>query len=129
MRQQMMYQAIASAIQARINCDKSGNLEWHGRWSDKLDALEQELPSGAGFDAGSKILFDKCKPDRLVFSTSFHHMHESGMYDGWTEHEVWVTPAFVGKLEVVVKGRDRNGIKEYISDVFYAALVEEVNPS
>lgn len=121
-----VYQAIASKIEAMRNCNKSGNGEWFTRHHDAIDNIVREfMPPGSGFDAGTQ--FDVCDHvdnprDRLVFETSFHHMNDCGMYDGWTEHKIIVTPSLSHDFTLRVTGRNRNDIKEYISDVFYDAL-------
>ncbi len=94
-------------------------LALHG---ERLSAAHAYLPSGSGFDNGTEI-DERSTPSRLVLLTSFHHMDENGNYDGWTSHTVTVTPTFAG-LDVRVSGRDRNNIKDYIADVFRAALEE-----
>lgn len=117
---------FAAAFIAMGNCEKSGNLEWRAIWESALDSLAADhLPSGSGFDSGSRFVADESRPDRLIFATSFHHMNDSGFYDGWTEHRVIVTPEFAG-FDLKVTGRDKRGIKEYIGDSFYAALSESV---
>lgn len=57
----------------------------------------------------------------IAAMTTAHQNCDSGMYDGWTEHKVTVTPSFSG-FDITVSGRNRNGIKEYIADMFYTAL-------
>jgi len=52
-------------------------------------------------------------------------MNDGGMYDGWTEHTVSITPAFAG-INVSVSGRNRNDIKDYLGDTFQCALTAEV---
>lgn len=121
-----VYQAIALKIQAMRNCNKSGNGEWFTRHHDAIDnILRDYLPSGSGFDAGTQ--FDVCEHvdngrDELRFTTSFHHMNETGFYDGWTEHNVIIRPNLSHGFTLRVTGRDRNGIKEYIADTFHHAL-------
>lgn len=85
----------------------------------KLDKLAAMLPNGSGFDAGCKILFPESTPQKIVIQADFHHMDEHGFYDGWTEHKVIVTPCLQWGFKIRVTGRNRNGIKEYISDLFH----------
>lgn len=87
--------------------------------------LKQHMPSGSGFDSGTKLDYSKSNTERLVFTTEFHHMNDAGYYDGWTTHTVTVRPSFTG-LDVVVSGRDRNQIKDFIADVFYNLNSTEV---
>lgn len=125
-RDSVMCEAIANAATARRNCIKANNVEWLDRWTAQLEALAELLPSGSGFDSGSHIDMDRTTEDKLVLTTSFHHMAESGMYDGWTEHTVTVRASFVGRFSVSVSGRNRNDIKEYISECFSSALSDAV---
>lgn len=111
-----VYQAIASAISAMPR-------EWA---EERLDLIEREfLPSGSGIDAGCKVLVEESKEDRLVIQTAFHHMDENGYYDGWTHHKVIVTPSLLFGFDVRVTGRNRNGIKEYLGDLFFQVLDQE----
>lgn len=115
-----LYQSIASKLQARLNCDKEGDHEWFVRHLENIESLVREhMPRGSGFDSGTTFDADASKPTRLVFNTSFHHMDEYGGYDGWTEHQVIVSADLLG-LNVRVTGQDRDGIKEDISELFYA---------
>lgn len=85
-----------------------------------IEALVKErFPSGSGFDSGTQLDFAKCQHGkRLVFNTAFHHMDEHGGYDGWTAHEVWVTPSLQWGFDIRITGRDRNDIKTLIHESF-----------
>jgi len=83
------------------------------------------LPSGSGFDSGSQIDVGRSRSDKLVLTTSFHHMNDAGYYDGWTNHEVIVKPDWDG-ISLRVTGKNWRDIKEYIYDCFHCALNEEV---
>lgn len=120
-----LYRAIATTLQAMENCCKAGNAEWLDKHGETLKALTAQLPSGSGIDNGTKLLADECKPGKLVFAFGFHHMNENGMYDGWTEHELHVTPSFDG-IDLRITGLDRNDIKDYLYDVYHHALTAEV---
>jgi hypothetical protein len=54
-------------------------------------------------------------------------MHDSGMYDGWTEHTIVLTPSFLGHFDMRISGHNRNEIKDYIADTFRIALGIVVN--
>lgn len=113
---------IANLIQAIENCDESGNVEWSARHCERLQALIRDhMPSGSGIDTGT-TLAPSATPERLAFDCSFHHMDEFGGYCGWTDHRVTVRPSLVFGLTVTVGGRNRNGIKDYLGEVFYSAL-------
>jgi hypothetical protein len=100
--------------------------EMHAMHLDRAEALAREhLPQGSGFDNGTHLLVGDCKPDRLVFGTSFHHTVE-GFYDGWTNHEIRVKPSLTLDFDLRVTGRDRSDVKEYIAQCFETALREHV---
>lgn len=129
-RKRALYRELASLVQARLNCEKSGNAEWHSKHTERIERLVKEyLPSGSGFDSGTKLDLDSSTGDKLVFGTAFHHMNESGMYDGWTPHVVTVRPSLAFGFNLSISGRDRNGIKEYIGELFGLALNEEIEIS
>ena len=118
-----VYEALARAIVARLNCIASSNAEWQERWEDKAHCIVRDyLPSGSGVDSGTKLDLDACKPERIVLQTSFHHMAGNGFYDGWTDHTVTVTPSFVGGFDVKVSGRNRNDIKDYLGELYHDCL-------
>jgi hypothetical protein len=121
-----VYQQIASTLQAIENCRKTDNKEWLAKHEQRLRNLVAErMPRGSGFDNGT-FLFDRSTPNKLMFSTSYHHMDEYGGYDGWTGHTVTVTPSLAFGFEIKINGRDRNDIKEYIAEEFDTALRKEV---
>lgn len=125
-RTRTLAQHLASAIEARANCEKSGNQEWLIRHGDNIETLARNfLPSGSGVDCGTKVDFTRSTGDKLVFLTSFHHMNDVGMYDGWTEHTVTVKPAFQG-FNISISGRDRNQIKDYLVETFDCALCTSI---
>ena len=82
-------------------------------------------PNGSGFDNGTTLVTDESNKNKLVFFTAFHHMNDNGMYIHWTNHKVIITPAFDG-FDMRITGKNFNGIKEYIADVFNAWLNEDV---
>ena len=122
-----LYRAIASSLDAMQNCVKYGNDEWHTKHGKRLVSMNDVLPSGSGFDSGSKIDLNDSKPDRLIIHTSFHHMDEYGGYDGWTDHSIVVTPSLIHDFNLRVTGKDRNEIKDYIAETFEGALREKWN--
>ncbi len=121
-----VYQEIASAVSARLNCIASNNIEWQHKHEEKiLNLVKNYMPSGSGVDNGTRIDFSNINPKRIVFYADFHHMNDNGYYSGWTEHTIIVTPSFDG-FDLRITGRDRNDIKEYLGDLFHHALNEVV---
>lgn len=137
---QPLYIHIATAIAALRNCEQSdihrrlysasgqdpANVDWTQRWRDRLAAYEQLLPSGSGFDSGSKIDIDSSRGDDLYLETSFHHMDEGGGYDGWTEHSINLTPSFIHGFTIEVKGENRDEISDHIAETFQHCLMDPV---
>lgn len=122
-----LFAILASALQARLNCEKSGNTEWFIRHLEKIeDFCKKYLPHGSGFDSGCNFDPDASRPNRLVFSADFHHMNENGFYDGWTTHSVIITPDLAFGFNMRITGRDKREIKEYISQVFHDVLSQSV---
>ena len=143
-----LYSELSSLIQARANCvEKMDKLNpnavsasvpmhendyhitqnWRDRHEDLADQLVREhMPSGSGFDSGTKLDWDASHAEKLVFTTAFHHMNENGYYDGWTEHVVTVTPSLAHGFHLRISGRNRNDIKEYIDEQFRYALMRDV---
>jgi hypothetical protein len=124
-----LYSELASTIDACKTCAKDlpRMAEWYGKHKKNILALVREhMPSGSGFDCGTTIDYDDSHAEKLVFTTSFHHMNSDGYYCGWTEHTVTVTPSFIGGFNLRISGRNANNIKEYIHDAFSSALKTEL---
>lgn len=120
-----IYEFIATRLVAIENCRSSNNREWALRHQEAIEEVVKALaPSGSGFDAGTDLVWDKSSPNRLVFSTAYHHMTEGGMYDGWTHHDVTVTPHLAFGASIFVHGPNRNDIKDYVHEVFHSFLFE-----
>ncbi len=122
-----VYQELASLIDARANCAKSGNTEWYGKHEDRIEAIiSDHMPHGSGFDSGVKLNWERSSSSKLVFSAPYHHMNEGGLYDHWTDYTVIVTPSLVSGFDLRITGRDYNGFKEYAYEVFLACFDEAV---
>lgn len=120
-----LYQSIATKLAAIENCRASNNVEWLQRWKDALtDIMRERMPSGSGIDCGTK-LHEASTPDCLRLVVEFHHMDACGGYCGWTSHVITVRPSLAHGFTLAVSGRDRNGIKDYLCDVYNVALNEE----
>lgn len=122
-----LYAAIAHALQARSNCDKSGNTAWFNKHEVRAILLTKlHMPSGSGIDNGTRLDLEASTPEKLVFKTEFHHLNGGGFYDGWTQHRVTVRPSLCFGLSIAISGNDRNEIKDYLHEVFDTALRAEV---
>src|SRR5262245_54181916 len=99
-------QAIAQTLAAYLNCEKSGNAEWRLRHRETLQTIiDNFLPSGSGINHGTR-LDDRSTPDRIILLCDFHHMSEHGYYDGWTSHQIVITPSLVHDFTLRITGRD-----------------------
>lgn len=119
MSEQTILQALAQAVNVLRGTGRDEMKAW---WSSVLDDIEDELPSGSGIDHGTKVDRERSTVDRIILTTAYHHMSEHGYYDGWTEHAVVIKPSLLYGFTVDVKGRDRNDIKDHLSDVYRHAL-------
>ena len=116
---------IGSALAALRNCERSGNMEWAQRHTQRIDALIDALPHGSGIDGRTALDYDASKPERIVITTEYHHMTEHGYYDGWGSYRITAKPSFVFGVDVRVTGSNRDGTRDYLGDIFGAALTEE----
>jgi hypothetical protein len=135
--ERFLYSEMASALGALARCkqsrEQSNNEEFLAvnkraidMWESRIKLFESHLPSGSGFDNGTKINFELSHEDKLVFETSYHHMNDGGFYDGWTHHVVTVVPSLTCDFHIRVSGINRNQIKDYIAEVFEHALRQEM---
>ena len=109
---------IASTLDAQKRCVAAGNTEWAEKHNETMVAIMATAPSGSGIDCGTTLDREASTAERLVFTFSFHHMDESGGYAGWTEHTAVVKASLIFGLDVRITGRDRNGIKDYLHQVY-----------
>ena len=124
-----LYQEIAHKVLAYHNCIDSDNGDWEEKHREWLLQTAKGGPSGSGIDCGTKIDLDKSTGEKLVFDCSYHHMNENGMYDGWTEHTITVTPSLAFGYHIKISGRNRNDIKEYLHEIYGYWLSQEVEIS
>jgi len=116
------YQYIASMVCALRTCENNERAEWH---KQTLDEAMEGAPSGSGIDNGMQLMLAASTRQKLVFRCEYHHMNEGGFYDGWTGHEIKVTPGWRGP-NIVIGGRNRNDVKDYLYDVIECWLMEKL---
>jgi hypothetical protein len=121
-----LYRELASAIRARQNCQASNNTEWLDKHSDTIKTLVDLLPSGAGWNEGTKIDLDASHANKIVLYGSYQHMDEFGYYDGWTEHTITVKSSLTSDIDIRISGSNRNDIKDYLYQTFEYALKQDV---
>jgi len=125
MTRKPLYQQIASVVNARLNCEKADNTEWYEKHTKTLNDLKDMLPRGSGIDGENEIDLVQSTGEKLVIHTSFHHMNDVGMYDGWTDHTIRVYPSLIHGIRLTISGRNRRDIKDYLYYVFDYALRRE----
>lgn len=125
--QRKLFQHIASCIAAMKACEQSSNKDWYRKHKAAAEWFVREyMPSGSGIDNGTK-LDETSTAQRLVFNLSYHHMNDAGMYDGWTDHKIVVTPDLTSEISIHVTGRDRNDIKDYLAETYQFALTRTLD--
>lgn len=123
-----LYEQLAIAADALAVCQRASyTTPWEAVWQDRLEYLaKNHMPSGSGFDCGTRVMLDECSRNKLVFITDYHHMDQHGGYSGWTTHKITIRPSFIHGFDIVVGGRDRNDTKDYIAETMAVALKREV---
>lgn len=120
-----LYQLLAQRAEAFTNCCASGNEEWKEKHLRSIRWLvENFMPSGSGFDHGTAFVM--YKDDKLMFTTSFHHMDSDGYYDGWTDHDVYVRPSLAYGILMSITGPDKDNVKDVIHETFSNCLNIEI---
>lgn len=120
-----LYQALSGAVDAyhRVVRERGGQDEWAMRHKARIEKLVREhLPSGSGFDNGTRIAITPSRKNKLVFDTSFHHMDDNGHYAGWTDHTVTVVPDLHSGFDMRISGPNRDRIKDEIYEAFDHSL-------
>lgn len=57
-------------------------------------------------------------------TSAYHFMNDAGMYDGWEDYKLIVTPSLTGDFDMRITGKNKGDIKEYLYDAFRSALSE-----
>jgi hypothetical protein len=117
-------EAYVEAATALYNCKKHGNVMWEELWESRIEQLTSLLPSGSGL---SEVRFfeEPVKSDRVNIHCTYHCMNPDGYYEGYRDYIVTAKPSFLLKLDLIIKGRDYNGIKDWMWDTFHFALTQE----
>ena len=126
MKEVVLYKAVASRLDGYQRSKVGNKPEWSREHEVILNQLLDRLPSGAGWDCGVKLDLDASNPEKLVFYGSFHHMDDKGYYDGWTDHTIIVKPSLFTEITLKVTGRNRNGIKDYLHQMFHESLTQMI---
>jgi len=91
-------------------------------------ALLGRLPSGAGFGVPLSVSwgrpFAPGAAAPLIVVTEYHRMNDAGFYVGWVRYALKVTPSWGGGIDVTIRGPAADGLREYVAEVYHAALCE-----
>ena len=82
-----------------------------------LPSLEDLLPSGSGIDCGTKIS-PKSTRNKTVLICEYHKMDKAGGYSGWTTYKIIITPDLRWGFNLKIVGKDHDGLKEYLYDIY-----------
>lgn len=123
---QKNYQVLASAILAREKCIEANNKEWKEKYEETMKRITKTAPSGSGIDSGTSLNIVKSTGEKLYFDFWFHFMNEAGFYDGWENYTLIVKPSLAFDIDLRLIGKNRDNIKEYLYDLYYSWLTEEV---
>lgn len=89
----------------------------------RQNRIEDSLPGGSGFDLGTTI--ERVTDQNIVFWTAVHRMEPKGVYDGWTEHRVVVSPATGLVIHIDMSIANLNHVRDRIEKVFNEAMAQE----
>jgi hypothetical protein len=121
-----LYQELASKVNWALNATNA----WRAIAEQDVENLVDCLPHGSGIDGKTTVDFDRSTAEKLVLTSSYHHMDEMGGYDGWTSFTVVVKPSLVNGIDVKVVGafpRKYNDTREYLGEVFDQGLRQEIS--
>lgn len=122
-----LYRILADLAQAYQNCKASAN-DWMALHEERAHLLVKEfLPSGSGWDLGTRFMIETSNGEKLIFMGAFHHMNDAGMYDGWTDHTITVTGSLFSGINLKISGRNRRDIKDHLHECFETALKETIS--
>jgi hypothetical protein len=122
-----LYKKIALTLSAYKNCIKAENTTWEEKHLETLESYNDMLPSGSGFDSGSKINFEKSNDEKIFIDTSYHFMDDNGFYDGWEDYVIVVTASLSFDIVLNIKGKNRRDIKDYMYETFQYILTQDVD--
>lgn len=130
MQKRPIYRELASTIDARLNCIKSNNTEWKERHEEKINRIIDDLPHGSGIDGTTRLDFERSTGERIVITSEYHAMTETGMYDRWIDFRITLTASLRFGMDMVIAGNfgKYQDVKEYLYDVFGEALSRTPDP-
>ena len=122
-----LYKRIATALEARRNCEKTGNELWFDNWTDTLDKAIGQLPHGSGLD-GKTELSELSTPNKLIVTAEYHCMNEDGYYDGWINFRLTITGSLMFGFNLNITGNfgKYQDVKDYLHEIFSYDLALDI---
>lgn len=120
---------LAQRVSASKNCAQIGNNTWEVKHDNAIEQLIEILPHGSGIDGTTELSFDESKEDKIVITSSFHHMNDVGMYDGWTDFKLVIRPSLIHGFTLKVIGsfpRKYSDTRDYLAEIFSHALDQKL---
>jgi len=114
------FKQIAQSLHAMQTCTP----EFKAKHEIIIQNVLETLPHGSGIDSDWG-LSEKSNPNKIILYNSYHCMNENGMYDGWIDFTVTVTPSLIHDYDIKVTGNfsQRNykysDIKDYLAQIMY----------
>ncbi len=131
MKKICIYQALGGYVNNVVQRLKSSDSVSDSMCNNSIENAEnlvaEHFPSGSGFDSGTTIEWDECKYNKIVLRADFHHIDDNGFYCGWSEHKIVIKPSFTFGYDLVITGKNRRGIKEYIGDIIHGILQKDID--
>jgi hypothetical protein len=125
-----VYQILASHLEAYKLCVVKNNKEWEEKHADTVNKIIDDLlPHGSGINAETEISFKKSGDKKIVLYTEFQAMDNNGYYDKWIGFSVTITPSLSNDISLSIVGNfgsKYQHIKDYLYDLYYEALKQEV---
>jgi hypothetical protein len=128
-RRMPVYQRLAQLVQQNENCNRSPvNVEWRDKSQQSIDDIINNLPHGSGIDGTTQFMYGRSTANRLVIASEYHVMNENGMYDGWINFTITITPSLTQDITLRIDGNfgKNQGLKDYLYETFGPALREEM---
>lgn len=127
--QTKVYKELAQRIQARMNCEKSGNTEWLNKHEAVINELIGMLPHGSGLNYEWELDYKKSHANNIILYMSYDTMDEAGYYDIVVNFTLQITPSLISGYDLHIKGNfgKYQDIKDYLYDILHEALNQDID--
>jgi hypothetical protein len=126
-----LYQLLASQQEALLrSVDLRDDSRLYKCAETIVTLCREHLPSGAGIDNGCSFDTENSTGEKLIIESSFHRMNSQGMYCGWLDFRVEVTPSLINDFNLKITGPGswkRHDLADYLAQTFDEALRKDVS--